>query len=50
MHCVHIEPLSLGWDQYVFMVIVLFVGDIGIDGKILLCKFSIEQRLLLGRE
>jgi hypothetical protein len=50
MDGVEVEPLGLGGDEYVFVIIELLVRDVGVDGEILLGKFWIGRRLLLGRE
>lgn len=50
MHGVEVEPLRLGRDEYVLMVIGLSIGYVRVDGEILLCELCIETGLLFGAE
>ena len=47
---VEVEPLRLGRDEDVLVVIGLAVGDVGVDGEVLLCELCVETGLLLGAE
>lgn len=50
MNGVEVEPLRLGRDEDVLMVIGLSIGDVGVDGEILLRELCIAAGLLFGAE
>lgn len=47
---IKVEPLRLGRNEDVLIVIGLAIGDVGVNGEILLRELCIEKGILLGAE
>jgi len=50
MNCIEVEPLGLSRNEDILAVVRLTIGDVWIDGKILLCEFLMTLWLLFGSE